>query len=94
MGRRWLERLGLRSAEPIDPDQVVSPVAPAETAMELKAIYAVLQRLPTEERVALVLRRVDGMEIAQIASYMGLSVSTVKRRLTAAEARLERARQR
>src|SRR5688572_11943147 len=92
--RRLLERLGLRSAEPFDPDQVISPVAPVEAALELKAIYGVLQRLPTEERVALVLRRIDGMEVAQIAVTMGLSVSTVKRRLTAAEARLERARQR
>jgi RNA polymerase sigma-70 factor (ECF subfamily) len=92
--RRLLERLGLRSAEPYDPDQVVSPVAPVEASLELKAIYRVLERLPTEERVALVLRRVEGMEVAQIAVTMGLSVSTVKRRLTAAEARLERARQR
>lgn len=92
--RRLLERLGLRSAEPYDPDQVVSPVAPVEASLELKAIYVVLQRLPTEQRVALVLRRVEGMEVAQIATHMGLSVSTVKRRLTAAEARLERARQR
>jgi len=92
--RRLLERLGLRSAEPYDPDQVVSPVAPVEASLELKAIYGVLERLPAEERVALVLRRVEGMEVAQIAVTMGLSVSTVKRRLTAAEARLERARQR
>ena len=44
-----------------------------------------------EERVALVLRRVERLEIPEIAEQMGLSVSTVKRRLNAAEARLERA---
>ena len=92
--RRLLERLGIRSSEPCDPDQVISPVAPAETATELKVVYRFLERLPTEQRVALVLRRVEGMEIAQIAEHMGISVSTVKRRLTAAEARLERVRQR
>src|SRR5690606_17297886 len=92
--RRLLERLGIRSSEPCDPDQVISPVAPAETATELKVVYRLLERLPTEQRVALVLRRVEGLEIAQIAEHMGISVSTVKRRLTAAEARLERVRQR
>lgn len=92
--RRLLERLGIRSSETCDPDQVISPVAPAETATELKVVYRFLERLPTEQRVALVLRRVEGLEIAQIAEHMGISVSTVKRRLTAAEARLERVRQR
>lgn len=90
--RRLLERLGIRSVDPCDPDQVVSSTAPAETASELKAVYRLLERLPAEQRVALVLRRVEGMEIAQIAQHMGISVSTVKRRLTAAEARLERVR--
>jgi RNA polymerase sigma-70 factor (ECF subfamily) len=92
--RRLLERLGLRSLEPIDLDQIVSPVAPVEIAAELNAVYSRLQQLPTEERVALVLRRVEGMEIAQIAEHMGISASTVKRRLTAAEVRLGRARPR
>ncbi len=90
--RRLMERLGLRSSQPCDPDEVISPVAPAEVASELRAVYELLEKLPTEQRVALVLRRVDGMEIAQIAQHMGISASTVKRRLTAAEARLERSR--
>jgi len=92
--RRLLERLGLRSQEPCDPDEVVSPTAPAEVAAELKTVYRVLEALPTQQRVALVLRRVEGWEIMQIAQHMNLSVSTVKRRLAAAEARLERARER
>jgi RNA polymerase sigma-70 factor, ECF subfamily len=88
--QRLLTRLGIRRAEPIDPDHVVSSAAPPEVAAELRAIYGMLESLPTEERVALVLRRVEGMEIAQIAEHMKLSVSTVKRRLAAAESRLER----
>jgi RNA polymerase sigma-70 factor (ECF subfamily) len=89
--RRLLERLGIRSQEPIEPDLVVSPSAPPEVATELRAVYAVVDSLPAEERVALLLRRVEGLEVGQIASQMGVSVSTVKRRLKAAEARLERA---
>jgi RNA polymerase sigma-70 factor (ECF subfamily) len=89
--RRLLERLGIRSSEPIEPDSIVSPNAPAEVAAELRKVYRFVQSMPAEERVALLLRRVEGLEISQIASQMGISVSTVKRRLKTAEARLERA---
>lgn len=90
--RRLQFRLGLRSATPIDADEVVSRTAPPDIAAELRAVYGLLETLPAEERVALVLRRVERLEIPEIAQHMGLSVSTVKRRLNAAEARLERAR--
>jgi RNA polymerase sigma-70 factor (ECF subfamily) len=92
--RRLQTRLGLRAVDPIDADQVVSAAAPPDVAAELRAIYAVVSDLPAEERVALVLRRVERLEIAEIAEHMGLSVSTVKRRLNLAEARLSRALER
>lgn len=92
--RRLLTRLGLRAAEPVDPDRVTAATAPAEVALELTRVYTLVEELPVEQRVALVLRRVDGMEIPQIAEYMSLSASTVKRRLKAAEALLERSRER
>jgi RNA polymerase sigma-70 factor, ECF subfamily len=90
--RRKLQiRLGLRSHQPVDVDEVVSRAAPPDVAAELRAVYALLETLPVEERIALVLRRVERLEIPEIAEQMGLSVSTVKRRLSAAEARLTRA---
>jgi RNA polymerase sigma-70 factor, ECF subfamily len=89
--RRLQVRLGLRSNQPIDADEVVSRSAPPDVAAELRAVYGLLEKLPAEERVALVLRRVERLEIPEIAEQMGLSVSTVKRRLNAAEARLDRA---
>jgi len=90
--RRLLTRLGLRPREEIDLDTVIAPTAPGEATVELRRVYALLSHLPAEQRVALVLRRVDGMEIPQIAEVMLLSVSTVKRRLKAAEESLERSR--
>jgi len=90
--RRKLQvRLGLRSFTPIDADEVISRTAPPDVAAELRAVYGLLEKLPVEERIALVLRRVERLEIPEIAEQMKLSVSTVKRRLSAAEARLERA---
>ncbi len=88
--QRLLTRLGIRRAEPIEPDAVIAPTAPPEVALELRALYRSLEGMPADERVVLVLRRVESFEIAQIAEYTGLSVSTVKRRLRSAESRLER----
>jgi RNA polymerase sigma-70 factor (ECF subfamily) len=90
--QQLLRRLGLQTRTPIDPDVLIAPGAPAEAVQELRAVYGVLGRLPGEERVALVLRRVEGLDLGEIALQMGLSLATVKRRLGAAEARLERVR--
>jgi RNA polymerase sigma-70 factor (ECF subfamily) len=90
--RRKLQvRLGLLHAEPIDVDQIVSRNAPPDVAAELRAVYGLLEQLSVEERIALVLRRVERLEIPEIAEQMKLSTSTVKRRLSSAEARLGRA---
>src|SRR4051812_6919505 len=90
--RRKLQiRLGLRSLTPIDADQAISRTAPPDVAAELRAVYGLLEALPVEQRIALVLRRVERLEIPEIAEQMQLSTSTVKRRLNAAEVRLERA---
>jgi RNA polymerase sigma-70 factor, ECF subfamily len=88
--QRMLTRLGLRHCAPVDLDTVVARTAPPDVVAELRALYAVIDRFPATERIALVLRRVEGFEIPQIAAYMATSESTVKRKLRAAEARLER----
>ncbi|HEY8946979.1 MAG TPA: sigma-70 family RNA polymerase sigma factor [Polyangiaceae bacterium] len=92
--RRLLARLGLARAEPTDPDALVSPNAPADVASDLKRLYAVLNELGAEERIALVLRRVEGLGLSEIAEQMDVSLATVKRRLVAAEARLNELRDR
>ena len=92
--QRLLTRLGLRRNEPIEPDTVIAVEAPPDIAVELRSVYGLIERLPAEERVALVLRRVEGMELLEIAAEMKLSLATVKRRLAAAEDRLERAKAR
>ena len=87
--RRLLERLGLLRRQPLEMDGFCSPTAPPDVAAELKAIYALLRTLPVEMHMALVLRRIEELSVEQIAEQMRLSVSTVKRRLTAAEAQLD-----
>ncbi len=90
--RQLLRRLGLlRKEPPCDADLVVSAVAPPDVAAELRAIYSILDALPVEQRMALVLRRVEGLELEEVAKAMGLSLATIKRRLVDAEAALQRA---
>ena len=61
--RRLQVRLGLVRSEPIDVEQVVSQSAPPDVSAELRAVYGLLDKLSVEERIALVLRRVERLEI-------------------------------
>jgi RNA polymerase sigma-70 factor, ECF subfamily len=49
--------------------------------------YAVLERLPTDERVAFALRYIEGLEVERVAELCNVSLSTIKRRLARAETR-------
>jgi RNA polymerase sigma-70 factor (ECF subfamily) len=89
--RRLRMRLGLERSTPVDVDAVIARTAPPDTAAELRAVYSVLESLPTEERLALVLYRVEGFQLEDIAQQMDLSLATVKRRLKRAEEALTRA---
>jgi RNA polymerase sigma-70 factor (ECF subfamily) len=86
---RLMARLGLRRrSDPIDVETIASRAASPELAAELHAIYEKLEPLPTEERVAFTLRRIERMPLADVAATMSLSVATVKRRVAAAEVAL------
>jgi RNA polymerase sigma-70 factor, ECF subfamily len=87
--RRMRIRLGLERTTPIDADAVIGANAPPDARAELRAVYTVLSELPAEVRVALVLRRVEGMKLEQIAEVMDLSLATVKRRLQSGERALD-----
>ena len=88
--QRLLRRLGLARSAPVDVEAVIARTAPPDVVAELRGLYAVIERFLADERVALTLRRVEGLEIPQIAAYMNVSESTVKRKLGAAEERLSR----
>lgn len=83
-------RLGLARKEPVDFDHVVSPGTPPDEAVLLSQIYGILDRLRPDERLAFLLRRVEGLTVVEIAERMDISLSTAKRRLSAAESRFAR----
>lgn len=54
----------------------------------LRRLYAILDRLDDDSRLAFVLRHVQGLELHDVAAGLGCSLATVKRRLSKAEARV------
>ena len=84
--RRLLRRLGLDRGElEVDLDQVISVSAPPDVVAELRSIFAGIASMPASLRVPLVLRRLEGLALPEIAAATGASLATVKRRLAAAE---------
>jgi RNA polymerase sigma-70 factor (ECF subfamily) len=82
--RRLLSRLGLRNADVIDVDSLVSHEAPADVVCELRQIYGAIGDLPPKLRVPFLLRRVEGMPLEDVAKLMGISRATAKRRIAEA----------
>jgi RNA polymerase sigma-70 factor, ECF subfamily len=86
--RRLLTRLGFRRRDPVEFENLISPGAPPDARAELLAVYRLVEKLPSTTRVALLLRRVEGLPLDEIARLLGVSLATVKRRLAEAERQL------
>jgi len=61
-----------------------------ETRAELARLDDVLGTMPAIERIAWMLRHVEGQTLEEVAEHSGCSLATVKRRLRAASGRIER----
>jgi RNA polymerase sigma-70 factor (ECF subfamily) len=89
--RRRLMRRFFRSDEPsIDLDALVGASVPADEALELRRVYAVVDKMPPGIRIPFVLRRVEGFSNDEIATVCAISLATVKRRVAEGDAELER----
>lgn len=82
---RLLRRLGLAVDAPFDLGSAVSRSASPEVVLELRRVYRLIESLSAQERIALVLKRVEGLTHEQIASSLGVSIPTAKRRVASAE---------
>jgi RNA polymerase sigma-70 factor (ECF subfamily) len=83
--RRIAHRLGLgASPDDVDIDSLVGSAVPVEVRIELMDVYTSLKRLSVEERLSLILSRVEGLTLDEAAEAMNLSVATIKRRVSAA----------
>lgn len=53
----------------------------AESRQAVRRLYAILDRLSTQERAAFVLRHIEHMKLDEIGQVLAISLATVKRRL-------------
>lgn len=81
--RRW--RI-IQFFAPADLPEAEARVIPTEVSEALRCTYEVLNELPADERLAFALRHIDGMELTAVAAACGVSLATIKRRLTRAHA--------
>ncbi|AUX27375.1 ECF family RNA polymerase sigma factor [Sorangium cellulosum] len=83
---RLLGLLGMgKSSEPVDLDALASPAASPHARAQIAQIYALLHTLPADDRIAWILRSVEGHELETVAQMCGCSLATVKRRISRAQ---------
>lgn len=79
--RRLLGALGLSSPEPMDLDAVAATNADSESRVLLAQVYALLQTLPPDDRIAWTLRYIDRHHLETVAELCDCSLATAKRRI-------------
>jgi RNA polymerase sigma-70 factor (ECF subfamily) len=90
--RRRRRRLFHVFSEPLDVVDAASTItfeaeSDIETRRALVAAQGVLNGLPLAERIAFSLRRLEGLDLKDVAHACGCSLATIKRRLARAEER-------
>lgn len=84
--RRW------QSEQPVDPAQLgreLEALDDTHAQHELMRATRLLQNIRTHDRAAFVLRFVEGMTAQEVAYSLGISIATVRRRCSRAQARLK-----
>jgi RNA polymerase sigma-70 factor (ECF subfamily) len=69
-------------------DDLAAPHVDADAREAVKRLYTILDRLDTASRLAFVLHHIEGLELLDVASALGVSLATVKRRLARVSARV------
>jgi RNA polymerase sigma-70 factor (ECF subfamily) len=87
---RRLRRILLIEREPQESELVCAPGASAEDRALIVQVYRVLDGLPAADRVAWVLRNVQGEPLHRIPELCACSLSTAQRRLTRAQAAIDK----
>ena len=83
--RKLLGALGLTTPDPVDIDSVAAPDADPEARALLAQVYALLQTLAPDDRIAWTLRYVERHRLETVAVMMECSLATAKRRIGRAQ---------
>jgi RNA polymerase sigma-70 factor (ECF subfamily) len=89
VGIRFQKRTRQRWLRFMAPEEVpeVAVLPPTELGEALRDVYAILRGMDADERIALVLRRVEGLSLEDAAAAAGTSLATFRRRLARGEAK-------
>ena len=88
---RLLRVLGLdRSPDDATLAVLAAPTLRPDDRAELALADRVLRRMPADLRIAWMLRRVEGLAMAEVASACACSLATAKRRIAAVDAEMDR----
>lgn len=71
-------------------EALVDPGASPEDRHTIQELYRTLDQLPARQRVAWVLRHVEGERLEEVAELCGCSLATAKRRIAAAQEKVLR----
>jgi RNA polymerase sigma-70 factor (ECF subfamily) len=83
--RKLLGSLGLTAPDPVDIDSLAAPDADPEARALLAQVYALLQTLAADDRIAWTLRYVERHRLETVAVMMDCSLATAKRRIGRAQ---------
>ena len=83
--RKLLGALGLTAPEPVDIETIAAVDADPEARALLAQVYALLQTLAADDRIAWTLRYVERHRLETVAVMMDCSLATAKRRIARAQ---------
>jgi RNA polymerase sigma-70 factor (ECF subfamily) len=87
--RRLRSWLGL--ADTAEHETPIASGASAEQRALLSRVYAILESLPVDVRIAWTLRHVEGEKLESVARLCGCSLATAKRRIASAQQAMDEA---
>jgi len=87
---RWLATRRLFGFDDVLIDDVLVDQGPGPEANALlQSVFRSLDRIAVDDRIAWILRHIEGLSLDEIAHHCSCSVATVKRRITRAQKHVE-----
>lgn len=83
--RRLLAAFGVTSSEPVELEAIASTDADPEVRAQLAQVYALLQTMAADDRIAWTLRYIERQRLEAVAQLTGCSLATAKRRILRAQ---------